>query len=45
MVETRRLETLVERMLLKLLNWQGKTHTPTSGNRPIEEDERERTLS
>jgi hypothetical protein len=45
MVETRRLETLVERMLLKLLNWQGKTHTPTSGNRPIEEDERKGTRS
>ena len=41
MVETRRLETIVERMLLKLLKWDGKTHTPTSVNRPIEEDERE----
>lgn len=40
MVETRRLETIVERMLLKLLKWEGKSRTPTRGNWPIEEDER-----
>jgi len=41
MVETRRLETIVERMLLKLLKWEGRTNTPTYTNRPIEDDERE----
>jgi hypothetical protein len=33
--ESHRLETIVERMLLKLLSWNGKTLTPTYNNRPI----------
>jgi len=33
--ETHRLETIVERMLLKLLSWEGKTLTPTYNNRPV----------
>jgi hypothetical protein len=34
--ETRRLETIVERMLLKLLSWSGKNRTPTYYNRSID---------
>jgi hypothetical protein len=37
--ETRRLETIVERMLLKLLSWSGKDHTPTHDNWPIRDVE------
>jgi hypothetical protein len=37
--ETRRLETIVERMLLKLLSWSGKTRTPTYYNRPIRDED------
>jgi hypothetical protein len=33
--EIRRLETIVERMLLKLLSWSGNNRTPTYKNRPI----------
>ena len=33
--ETHRLETIVERMFLKLLSWDGKQRTPTYNNRPI----------
>jgi hypothetical protein len=33
--ETKRLETIVERMLLRLLGWSGDYHTPTSNNRSI----------
>jgi hypothetical protein len=33
--ETHRLETIVERMLLKLLSWSGKDCTPTYNNRTI----------
>lgn len=33
--ETHRLVTVVERMLLKLLFWNGKHRTPTYNNRPI----------
>jgi hypothetical protein len=33
--EHKRLETVVERVLLTLLNWQGPTNTPTPGNRSV----------
>ena len=35
--ERRRLETIVERMLLTLLGWKKHDHTPTYWNRPIED--------
>jgi hypothetical protein len=33
--EHKRLETIVERVLLALLNWRGPTNTPTLQNRPV----------
>jgi hypothetical protein len=33
--EQKRLETVVERVLLTLLDWQGPTNTPTLQNRPV----------
>jgi hypothetical protein len=36
--ETSRLETLVERMLLKMLGWQGRDKTPTLANRWVEKE-------
>lgn len=33
--EHKRLETVVERVLLTLLNWRGPTNTPTLQNRPV----------
>lgn len=36
--ETRRLETIVERMLLKLLSWSGKIRSPTAYNRLIRDE-------
>jgi hypothetical protein len=37
--ETRRLETIVERMLLKLLSWSGKIRSPTYYNRPVRDED------
>ena len=35
--DRKRLETIVERVLLTLLNWPGSTNTPTLANRPVRE--------
>jgi hypothetical protein len=37
--ETRRLETIVERILLKLLSWSGKIRSPTYYNRLIRDED------